>query len=118
LNEVMANPVGPEPQQEWVEIVNAGVAPVSVADFQLHDGGGAVELPEATLSPGQYALLVRQDYQADLGWDVMPDDDVLLLRVSALGKSGLSNSGEPLWLEHSSGLVTSRFPPLSAPEGE
>ncbi len=114
INEVLANPVGPEPQQEWIEIVNTGSEPVDVGDFELHDGAGAVALPPALLRPGQYALIVREDYDEGLGWDVVPDVDVLLLRVSSLGKSGLSNSGEPLWLQDAQGAVASRFPPLSA----
>ncbi len=114
VNEVLANPVGPEPQQEWIEIVNTGAEPVDVGGFELHDGAGAVALPPALMRPGQYALIVREDYDEGLGWDVVPDADVLLLRVSVLGKSGLSNSGEPLWLQDAQGAVASRFPPLSA----
>lgn len=112
LNEVMANPLGPEPQQEWVELVNDGALPVELAGFLFHDSGASVALPDVTLSPGEHALLVGPEFDADLGWDVPVQGR--LLRVEALGKSGLSNSGEPLWLESPDGRIVSRFPPLPA----
>ncbi len=114
INEVLANPVGPEPQQEWVELTNDGSASVQLAELELHDGGGYTVLPEAVLEPKQSALVVVDAYDQALGLDVPPPSDVLLLRVSALGKSGLANSGEPLWLQDAEGTVLSKFPALPA----
>src|SRR5690606_40695464 len=39
LNEVLANPSGPEPQQEWVEILNAGNVAASLSGYRLKDSG-------------------------------------------------------------------------------
>lgn len=112
ISEVMANPLGPEPQQEWVEIVNDGTAPVSLDGWVLHDAGGAAALPAMPLAPGQYAVIVGHGFDPDLGWDVPVGETVIA--VEQLGKAGLSNSGEPLWLESPGGQVVSRFPPLPA----
>ncbi|MEO7327091.1 MAG: hypothetical protein ABI193_00840, partial [Minicystis sp.] len=39
LNEVLANPLGPEPQQEWVELCNDGALPVDLDGYVLADVG-------------------------------------------------------------------------------
>src|SRR5690606_16286033 len=39
LNEVLANPNGPEPQQEWVEIVNTGNRAGTLSGYRLKDSG-------------------------------------------------------------------------------
>ena len=52
INEVLANPIGPEPHQEWVELYNDGAVAAELADFALCDIGGEAWLPEAVLEPG------------------------------------------------------------------
>lgn len=117
INEVMANPLGPEPEQEWVELVNDGTAAVELAGFQLSDGAGVSTLGAARLEPGAFALVVRDDFVADDGEDVKPASGTLLLRVPEIGKNGLSNAGELLTLSDPNGNVVSRFPALSASKG-
>lgn len=114
LNEVLANSVGPEPAQEWVEITNDGATPVDLGGYQFDDGSAAVPLPEYALAPGQYALLVSQAFSLDAPGDVAPAPKTVLLRLPSLGKAGLSNSGEPLRLLDPDGRVVSRFPALAA----
>jgi hypothetical protein len=113
LSEVLANPVGPEPASEWVELYNAGPEPVELGGMRLQDSAGSVELPEADLPPGAYALLVREDFAAGAP-DLAPSTGVRLLRVPELAKNGLSNSGEPLALLDRDERVLSRFPAVSA----
>ncbi len=115
INEVLANPVGPEPAQEWVELVNTGMKPVDLSNYALYDIGGETPLPNVMLSPGQYALIVNQSYVGDGAYDPPPSPDCLLVPVPQLGKSGLLNSGEVLMLRHSSGEVVSRFPAQPKP---
>ena len=103
LNEVLANPLGPEPAAEWVELVNTGTVDVELGGFTLFDSSAATALPAETLPKGAYALVVREDYGADSSDDRPPAAGTLLLRVPRLG-NGLSNSGEALWLEALAGL--------------
>lgn len=116
LNEILANPLGPEPNAEWVEIVNDGAAPVELGGYLLLDGGGPTALPPATLKPGAFALLVNQGYEEQGGWDPPAAPGTLLLRVPHLGKNGLSNSGEPLTLVDPTGAIVSRFPATPKPK--
>jgi hypothetical protein len=116
LNEVLADPLGAEPAQEWVEIVNDGVVGVDLAGWTIEDAGGASELPAALLGPGAYALIVREDFSIDDGLDVVVSPGALVVRVTQLGKNGLSNTGEPLALRAPDGLVVSRFPAFPKPK--
>jgi hypothetical protein len=110
INEVLANPIGPEPAQEWVEIVNDGQAPADLGGYALRDVGGETPLPPAVLPPGAYALIVNQSFSEDDEYDPPPAPDAAILRVAKLGKGGLANAGEPLSLRDGQGAVISRFP--------
>jgi hypothetical protein len=113
LNEVLANPAGPEPDAEWIELVNDSARVASLSGLWLEDSGGSVPLPNAELAPGEIALLVGEGFQAS-GLDVPLPDDVRRLVVTSLGARGLSNSGEALLLVGAEGVL-SRFPMLAAP---
>ncbi len=117
LNEELANPVGPEPQSEWLELVNDGVISLDLSHFSLRDGGGTTALPAAVLAPGEYALLVRDDFAPSSG-DVPPAPGTRLIRVPALGTAGLSNSGEPLALIDGAGDAVSALPAVATSSGE
>jgi len=117
LNEELANPLGPEPQSEWLEVVNDGTITLDLAHFSLRDGGGSAALPTAALAPGTYALLVRDDFTLN-SLDVPPPADARLIRLSALGTSGLSNSGEPLSLVDASGNTVSALPAVATASGQ
>jgi hypothetical protein len=116
LNEVLANPLGPEPLSEWIEVVNDGSLPAQLSDYRLQDGGGITALPEATLAPQEYALLVRNDFVPNAS-DVPPAPGCRLIRMPELGKSGLSNSGERLVLLDADGQQCSVVPALPANPG-
>jgi hypothetical protein len=116
LNEVLANPVGPEPAQEWVEIVNDGAAPAELAGYVLVDLGGETLLPAATLQPGRFALIVNETFVENDGYDVPPAPSTQILRVPKLGQGGLANGGEPLLLRAPDGAVASRFPLAPKPK--
>jgi hypothetical protein len=117
LNEVMANPAGAEPSEEWVELFNDGRDAVSLAGFTLEDIGGRAVLPDGILEPGSYALVAPETYIADNGVDPVPADGTLILRVPTLGRGGLSNDGEPLTLRDPSGAVVSAFPAVKTKNG-
>jgi hypothetical protein len=117
LNEVMANPAGSEPAQEWVELYNDGAEPQSLAGFTLDDSGGRTALPDAQLLPGAFALIVPDAFIADDGVDPPPAPPAQLLRVRSLGQGGLSNEGERLTLRDSAGDVVSLFPAMKTKNG-
>jgi hypothetical protein len=118
LNEVLANPAGAEPAQEWVELYNDGSGPVALGGFALEDaGGGRSVLADAVLDPGAFALVVSDAYAGDDGVDPPPAPGTLLVRVAALGRAGLSNEGEKLTLRDASGAVVSTFPAVKTKNG-
>jgi len=112
LNEVLANPLGPEPDAEWLELVNDAEHAASLSGVWLEDSGGAVPLPDVVLAPGELALVVAEDFRAS-GLDVPVPANVRLLRVPSLGARGLANGGEALLLVGREGVL-SRFPLLPA----
>lgn len=116
INEVYANSVGAEPDQEWVELFNSGTVPVSLEDFVLRDVGGETALPEGiALAPGAFALIVNEGFDETPSYDVPPAPGAQLVRVAKLGKNGLSNSGEPLELVYLGGQTEDAFPPTPKP---
>jgi hypothetical protein len=117
LNEELANPLGPEPQSEWLELVNDGRIALDLSHFALRDSGGSMPLPSETLAVGEYALLVRDDF-APSASDVPPAPGARLIRVPQLGTSGLSNSGESLALIDANSVVISALPAVAAKAGQ
>lgn len=116
LNEVQVNPVGPEPDQEWVELYNDGQVETSLFGYRILDIGGETVLPDIVLLPGQIAVVVNDTYFPDEEVDVIPPANAIVVRVPALGKNGLSNSGELLRLVDLEGRTISRFPALPKPK--
>ena len=110
VNEVMANPLGPEPEEEWVELANVGTAPAQVIGFKLADGGGQVDVPALVLEPGSFVVLARSDFQGGLAGDVPPPAGASIVRLPVLAKNGISNGGEAISLIDNWGRTTSVFP--------
>ena len=117
LNEALADALGPEPQSEWIELVNDGSLALDLSGYSLQDSGGLTALPAQVLAPEEYALLVRNDFAPNAS-DVPPAPGAHLIRVPALGKSGLSNAGERLALRNSAGQECSALPALPAKPGQ
>lgn len=108
ITEVLANPAGPEPAQELVELRNLGQDATPTDGLSLADSRGADALPAATLEPGEYALVVTSSYDADDGVDTSPRPGTQLLRVDGrLGSDGLSNGGEVTRLLRGDAVVSS-----------
>ncbi len=115
INEVLADPRGPETSGEWIELVNDGVSPVELGGFELRDTGAAVVLPAQRLEPGAFVLLADASFMPDPELDVPVVDTTPILRLTSLGQSGLSNAGELLRLTDAEGRVLSRFPSRKSP---
>jgi hypothetical protein len=118
INEVFANPLGAEPDQEWVELYNDGSVEADLSVYLLTDIGGETPLPSVPLPPGSYALIVNQAFVEEDELDPPPAPGALIVRVPKLGKGGLSNAGEPLKLKLSdkSGATVSRAPAAPKPK--
>jgi hypothetical protein len=112
LSEVLANALGPEPESEWIEVVNDSLRPAELSGVWLEDASGRVPLPEATLEPGETVVLVSASFRSS-GLDVPLASGTRVLELPSLGQRGLSNAGEMLLLVASEGVL-SRFPMLPA----
>jgi hypothetical protein len=108
VTEVLANPKGPEPAQEYVELRNLGDADLTLAGLRIEDSKGGDDLPAETLAAGAYALVVASGYDPAQGADPAPRAGTLLLRVdSRIGADGLSNGGEAVKLVLGDAVVSS-----------
>ncbi len=116
ISEVCADPHGPEPRQEWVELLNFGVVPVSLAGTALADRAdqhGDVISSALALPPGARALLVADGFDPRHPDDPDVPDGTPLIRVGAsLASGGLSNAGEPLFLRDAHGRRLASVPAL------
>jgi len=115
INEVLANPSGPEASGEWIEIVNDGIESVDLGALWLDDAVEAIRLPRYELPAGAMALLVAEGYAPEPELDLVPGPEVVVLLVPRLGRSGLANDGELLRLKQADGTVVSRWPALPSP---
>lgn len=115
IDEVLSDPGGVERTSEWVELTNDGGASVSLLGMTFEDVGGVVALPDVFVAPGERVLLVDDAFAPDAELDIVPDVSTALVRLTTLGKGGLSNQGELLRLRDASGAVVSRFPAEKSP---
>jgi hypothetical protein len=110
ISEVLANPAGSETTQEFVEIYNRGSAAVALGGWSVEDKTGKDILPEATLMPGVFALIVADSYNPADGKDPAPAEGALLIHVGGrIGSDGLSNAGEVVRLLNAEGQVVSQY---------
>jgi hypothetical protein len=112
VTEVLENPTGAEPTQEFVELANLDSTEVDLTGWALEDESGGAPLPEGTvLLPGDVALLVPDDYDPDGAGDPPAAPTALLVRIGrSIGSMGLRNSGECVYLLDPSGAVVSSYP--------
>ena len=111
LTEVLFDPAGPEPQQEFVEFMTAANLVYEPGRVHLHDGTwedilAEVEagspapgdpLPRVEAAPGRVFVVVPEAHEWSEG--AAPPPDAVILRIpGSLGHQGLRNSGEPLTL--------------------
>lgn len=115
LNEVLADPLGLEPAQEWIEIVNDGASTATLEGYVLVIAGATTPLPPTTLAAGSFALIVNQAFVETNGVDRPPAQDTQIIRVPRLGARGLSNSGQVIVLMDAAGTSVSQFPATPKP---
>lgn len=98
IYEVLYDPPqsGNDARHEWVELYNAGTAPIALSGWRLRDNHGEDVLPEIVLGPGQ-VLVVVADQEAFLS--DFPEVQAMTWPVAdgTIG-NGLSNSGDSVAL--------------------
>lgn len=118
ITEVRFDPLGPEPQQEYVELFNFGNVPVDLLGYALRDdpfSGGDVIARSVILHPGGRVLLVADDFDSADPRDAAPAPGVLLVRMgTSLASGGLSNSGETIFLVDGNGTRLSETPGVAS----
>ena len=124
LTEILANPSGPEPDAEFIELRagpdGASLDGVHLADASLaeiRDAWAAGEvlgdpLPAIELVGDEIAIVVGTDYGIETDEDPQPPSGTRVIVVDAsLGTSGLKNAGErvTLWAqtEHGPAAISS-----------
>jgi hypothetical protein len=114
IDELRVDPLGPEASQEYVELLNFGDAPMSIADFSLSDDAFAVGQRvegRPTLAAGERALVVPAGFDAGDARDQAPAAGVRLLRLA--GPLPLRNEGSALFLRDARGRRVSAAPALA-----
>jgi hypothetical protein len=118
IAEVCADPEGPEPAQEWIELQNLGDREVPLDGLSLSDRAdtlGTRITTARTIPAGGRAILVGDGFDplragVPLG--------ALVVRVGrTLVPSGIANGGEPLLLRDEAGRRLSHVPALPARTG-
>ncbi len=114
ITEVLADPLGEEPAQEFVEIANYGAAAVDLSGWMIDDGGDCNGdfLPAGTaLGAGAVALLVSSSFDPASTADPAPAEGALLVTLeSSIGTSGLSNAdAETIELYDAYGALVSAY---------
>lgn len=117
--EVLADPLGPEPQQEFIELLNHGASAVELLGFTLSDrtdAAGTEITSRVRIEPDARALLVADAFDPREGRDAAPLPGALLVRIGrSLASSGLRNAGEPLFLRDPMGRRVSAAPATPRP---
>lgn len=110
ITEIHANPAGPEPMQEYVEIRNLGSTPVDFGSVSIEDSKGSDTLPAGTLAAGAYALIVPVGFDPASPVDTRPLAGTPLVHVDTrIGSDGLANTGEAVRLRATDGTILSSY---------
>jgi hypothetical protein len=114
ITETRFDPIGPEPRQEYVELLNASDEPIDLRGFTLSDAPDRVgDLLEhsAVVPPNARALLVGHGFDPVHAADArVPPGSMITALPTSLANGGLANSGEPLFLRAPDGSRVSSAP--------
>lgn len=114
IDELRVDPLGPEPSQEYVELLNFGDQPVSIMGFTLTDdpyAEGQRIADERELLPGERVLVVAPDFDVADESDGEPVAGARFARLS--GALSLRNDGAALLLRDAHGRRLSASPALT-----
>jgi hypothetical protein len=108
LSEIMADPVGSEFRNEYIELVNVGVSPVDLAGWAISDGAShdvLVFRGPSVLPAGALCLVFDPDYEeGKRPYGVLTASLLATVEDRSLGNGGLDNGvPEPVYLIEASG---------------
>lgn len=114
ISEVLYNPIGAEPDREWIEIYNAGAASIDLTNYKVGDeetlGGteGMVRFPNGvSILPGQVIVIANRATAFFAVYGFKPDYEILnsdgtvpnmLNTALASGSVALDNDGDEVIL--------------------
>jgi hypothetical protein len=108
ISEVLANPAGDEPAQEWVELVRIAGDGGSTEGLRISDGDGDDELPDVFVPAHGRVLVVSASYDSSAPGDVPPAPGARIAYLEGpIGRAGLANAGEPISLLDAEGITLS-----------
>jgi hypothetical protein len=110
VNEVLADPAGPDPGGEFVELVNAGATPVALSGWRL---GDAVDPARHVFRAGE----VLPPGRARVVFDAGAHGGVPGALVASSGALSLDNQGEVVTLYAADGTVVDSVLAGALPEG-
>jgi flagellar hook assembly protein FlgD/fibronectin type 3 domain-containing protein len=112
INEIMFDPIGSEPANEWVEVLNLSAETVSLAGWRLTDGEGTYTFPSgAGIGPGAFLVLGHSASAAGGQIDLVYGD-------STAGTLSLANTGDQVILTDAAGNVADSVDYLASWAGE
>lgn len=114
IDEVRADPLGPEPAQEYVELLNYGSQPVALMGFTLTTDpyrDGLRISSEVVVAPLERVVLVSPDFDVQERSDGEPPVGARIVRLPA--SMALKNDGAALYLRDASGRRVSAAPALA-----
>jgi hypothetical protein len=95
INEIFARGTALDP--DWVELYNLSDNPVDISGYKIYDSGGQTGSKPKMVIPASTTLLSHSYF-------VIVVDDAATANPTG-SNFGLSNSGEDLWLENTTGTV-------------
>lgn len=111
IEEIRPDPLGPEPAQEMIELLNFGSEPIELQGFFVSDDASdeGVRIVDALrVLPSERVLVVAPDFDPRERADGMLSPGVRIARTDKA--LSLSNEGEPLFLRDPSGRRVSAAP--------
>jgi hypothetical protein len=113
ISEILFNPRGAEPAQEFIEIQNIGSKPLSLDGWMIDDNGdknGDIIETTELIFEGGYGVIIGEKYNLNSPVDSGIFESAVILRVKgSLGSSGLRNDGETVELYDPFGRAVSCY---------
>ena len=113
INEIMADPIGgitDESLNEWIEIYNNNSDSINVSNWVIGDDGkndtieGGLYGKEGTvIGPFGFAIITDDSTRVYNNFNVSDDAIRLYVNDSSIGKNGLNNTGEAIYLYDNNG---------------
>ena len=110
INEVLYNPKGKEPDQEFVELYNFGEEAIELDGWKIKDENGEDILKDVIILPYDYIIIVGENYSIENRMDPLPPLEKIVYVEGSIGGNGLKNRGEVVSLYDDKGELISWFP--------